>query len=330
MISENINPIVMARRARHPRWQLEYVPCNLCGADSALPLFATDSHGFGLRTVVCTLCGLIYFNPRPSGEEYRRMYHNLYEKLFPSAWLPGTAADGAAKQRLQWYGDLLKPNLRLLEIGPGKGAFLQAVKNTVAGAIVFGIEPSPDAVKACHARHLNVQHGYVDDLSGAPTMDMIAAFHVLEHELDPSALLANLWRRLVVGGHMLIEVPNILGRWKGLGMIHIAHPYQYSSHTLSALLRKASFEVVELVEMEEKGFESSLRIVARKTESCAFETRSLANKLDAPELMAKLFQERLCRWRSELTRFRLKRMALRLLGPVLARTLRAGLVKVLG
>jgi hypothetical protein len=193
MVSENVNPIMTAKRARRARWQLEYVPCNLCGANSTLPLFGNDSHGFGLRTVVCALCGLIYFNPRPTAEEYRRMYDGLYEKLFPNAWLPETAADEAAKRRLQWYGDLLKPDLRLLEIGPGRGAFLEAVRSTVAGANVFGIEPSPDAVKACRARHLNVQHGYVDDLSGVPAMDMIAAFHVLEHALAPSALLADLW-----------------------------------------------------------------------------------------------------------------------------------------
>lgn len=313
---------VKRKHAPQPSWQLEYVKCNLCGADSASPVFAEDAHGFGLRTVVCTVCGLVYFNPRPTAGEYRRLYHGLYQELFPSAWLSRAEADAAAMRRLGWYEHLLTPGLRLLEVGPGKGSFLEAVQESVAGAIVLGIEPSADAVKACHARALNVQHGYIEEITGTAAVDVIAAFHVLEHALDPSALLGDLWKRLVTGGHILIEVPNILGQWNGLGMIHVAHPYQFSCNTISALLRKTGFNVVQLVAIEEKGFESSLRVVGQKTELSDSEARSPAKKLDDPELIQEVFQSRLGIWQRELTRFRLKRAAIRLLGPGFTRALR--------
>ncbi len=309
--------------ASRSAWQLETVSCNLCGSNQPVLLFSNDSHGYGLHTVACDHCGLVYLNPRPTAREYERLYQGLYEKLYPSAWLPGAMGEAIAQKRLGWYAQYLTAGTRLLEIGPGSGAFLDAVRKKVPGATVFGIEPSPDAVKACRDRGLKVDQGYIENFCGVADVDCVAAFHVLEHALDPTGLLTEVWKRLSPGGMLFAEAPNVLGRWRGLGMIHVAHPYQYSPKTFHALLEKTGFEVMEMMELEEKGFEASFRCIARKARehpgSAPYELRDSATELGL------LFQQKLSGWQADLVRFKLKRVAFRMLGPILTRTLRNGL-----
>jgi SAM-dependent methyltransferase len=236
--------------------------------------------------------------------------------------MPGALGDSIAQTRLRWYSDFLTPEIKLLEIGPGSGAFLDAVQKKAPGAAVFGVEPSPDAVKACRDRGLKVDRGYIENFSGPAVVDCIAAFHVLEHALDPTALLVELWKRLSPGGLLFAEAPNIVGRWHGLGMIHVAHPYQYSPTTFRALLEKTGFEVVQMAALEEKGFESSFRCVARKVKEPSSASLPPIGLRDAATDLGVLFQERLSGWQADLIRFKLKRLVFRILGPILTRTLR--------
>jgi SAM-dependent methyltransferase len=325
MSSSELTLSIAKTTAGHSAWQLENVCCNLCGSNRPMLLFSNDSHGYGLNTVCCDHCGLVYLDPRPTAREYERLYQGLYEKLYPSAWMPGALGDAIAETRLRWYGDFLSPEIKLLEIGPGSGAFLDAVQKKAPGAAVFGVEPSPDAVKACRERGLKVDRGYIEDFSGPAQVDCIAAFHVLEHALDPTALLVELWKRLSPGGLLFAEAPNILGRWRGLGMIHVAHPYQYSPNTFQALLEKTGFEVLQMAALEEKRFESSFRCIARKIKGPSSPSLPPAGLRDATTDLGMLFQERLSGWQAELIRFKLKRLVFRMLGPVLTRTLRKGL-----
>jgi N-acetylglucosaminyldiphosphoundecaprenol N-acetyl-beta-D-mannosaminyltransferase len=181
-------------------------------------------------------------------------------------------------------------------------------------------------VQACRERGLSVRQGYLQDLPTAQPFHVVAMFHVLEHSLDPSGLLSDIRERMAAGGYLFIEVPNIRGSWQGLGMLHIAHPYQYSGKTLAALAEKAGFSVVERVEIEELGFESSVRVVARKEHSS--ENSKLPLPADDPAELAALFAERLTGWKRDLARFRMKRSLLRVLGPGVTRTLRGSLAKL--
>lgn len=306
-------------------WQFEAVSCNLCGSNQPVLLFNNDSHGYGLNTVCCSCCGLVYLDPRPTAQEYENLYQGLYEKLYPRARFSGSLGEAIAAKRLAWYAGYLTPGIELLEIGPGSGAFLHAVQKKVPGAAVFGIEPSPEAVKACLERGLEVQSGYINNFSGPETVDRIAAFHVLEHALGPTALLRELWKRLRPDGLLFAEAPNILGQWRGLGMIHIAHPYQYSPNTFRALIEKTGFEVVEMVELEEKGFEASFRCIARKVKESLSQNGLPSGPRDSITDLGMLFQDRLRNWQADLIRFKLKRAVFKMLRPLTARALFKGL-----
>jgi len=287
------------------RWETEPVSCPVCSAGAFIPLFHNDAHGFGLRTVFCTDCGLVYLNPRPTAAEYERLYSGIYENLFPTAWeLP--LAELKANRRLEWYKKYLSPGINLLEVGPGDGAFLKLLKEQTEVS-AFGIEPSPKAVEVCRRRGLDVQQGYLS--CGDKRFNALAAFHVLEHSLDPIAMLRQFWQSLEFGGILLIEVPNITGSWHGLGMIHIAHPQQFCPATLGIALNKAGFEVMSLDAIEEPVFESSIRAIARKAQHPQ-------NKIFRPPVstIPLIFQERLANWKFDLLKYRLKRLVFRYSG----------------
>jgi SAM-dependent methyltransferase len=54
--------------------EVQSVPCNLCGRDESVPVAGRDKYLLPLTTVMCRGCGLLYLNPRPTAETYRKFY----------------------------------------------------------------------------------------------------------------------------------------------------------------------------------------------------------------------------------------------------------------
>jgi SAM-dependent methyltransferase len=82
------------------------------------------------------------------------------------------------------------------------------------------------------------------------SVDVITAFHVLEHLPDPLAALRNMLRWLAPGGLAIVEVPNadgvcsaVFGRyWSGLDFPrHLVH---FTPRTMAAMVERAGGRVV--------------------------------------------------------------------------------------
>ncbi len=300
-------------------WTPELVRCNLCGQYDAQTLFSQDQHGLGLRTVMCRGCGLIYLNPRPSERDYEEFYRHWYHRLYPAraafnaGHLGGRIAAETAELRCQAYAPFLGERARLLEIGPGEGAFLAAVHALRPRSQVRGVDRSPAEVAACRGKGLDVLEGTIEDLPSTYGGNTHAAiFHVLEHSLDPLGLLRQAARCLNPGGYLLVEVPNVLGSWQGLGMLHVAHPYLFAPATLGRMLRTAGLQIVQLEALEGPFFQSSLRAVAKRSRE---PDRFPLPSMPPVETVAALFAEKLAGWRRELIAARIKRQGSEWLGP---------------
>jgi len=195
------------------RWQptLEATACPACGSAHAHPIFPQDRHGLGLATHLCLRCGLLYLNPRPTASSYAQFYEHAYESYFPSrARLiaqPNLPA-ATAQLRLAAYRHLLPPGSRLLELGAGDGAFLRAL-NALPTVEAFGVEPSALCRELCLSRGGSIIAPSLEDLSPSdPPYSHAAAFHVLEHCVNPVETLRSLGARLAHGGTLLLDVPN--------------------------------------------------------------------------------------------------------------------------
>ncbi len=72
-------------------------------------------------------------------------------------------------------------------------------------------------------------------------MDRILVVHALETSDDPSALMAELWRVLAPGGHVMLVVPNRRGPWARADSTPFGHGQPFSRGQLRDLLRQALF-----------------------------------------------------------------------------------------
>lgn len=108
--------------------------------------------------------------------------------------------------------------LSVLDVGCGNGSQL-AVPLTRTGFQVTGVDTDARSIE--HARRLVVEMPnarflcvQVGDLPTAQTFEIVILSEVLEHTLDPAALLAESARRLKLGGVLIVTVPNGYGEFE--------------------------------------------------------------------------------------------------------------------
>ena len=246
--------------------------CPICGDSNFSVLLKYDSFGFPIRTVECAHCGLLYSNPRPTkrflADFYGTTYRCLYEgtKRVMGEYIRKNRLPQLAELRLQRYRRLLSPGVRVIDVGCGLGFFLNEVRRWFKDSQIRGVEPEPNTAEYCESQlHIGVDRGFLEQIPPSQPFDVLSAFHVLEHVYDFDSFFAAVRRHLRPGGLVLAEVPNSIGSWHGIGMFHIAHLQTFSPRTLSNLLRKNGFEIVDAGEIEERIDPANLFVVARLT-----------------------------------------------------------------
>lgn len=255
--------------------QLEWVACDLCGADDAEPelvlrdlMIETATETF--RLVRCRRCGLRYLNPRPTAA--------ALDSLYPDSYAPfarhGVAAWVKAWQthrQIDQLWRLLAPPTRVLDLGCATGELLQMIRER-GNPNVLGVEPSPFAAETARRRYqLDVCTGDLHSARlGDASADVVLMSHVIEHLPSPSATLDEIGRILSPHGVLVLWLPNAAswaarfwGRyWIGYDVPR--HLYDFTPATLAALLKRHGF-VVHEVRHESIGLEWSwgLRLLTR-------------------------------------------------------------------
>ena len=243
--------------------QKRLVPCACCAANSTTLAFTGDRYNFGLQTVVCDTCGLVFTSPRPVKawfeEFYRKKYRRYYEcvETPDEAYLQQDWVRGRHQRNVDllthWIGD----TGALLDIGCAEGTFLSLFESAFPGWTHEGVEPSESFSQFARTHYslANVKTCGIDDLEqwGERQFDLITASHVLEHLLEPDCFFATARRLLKENGLLFIDVPDSEGSCHGIENLHIGHVYHFSQRTLQNFLDKNGFDVL----LCEKGKESS-------------------------------------------------------------------------
>ena len=261
----------------------EAIACPLCGSEPHQHIIALSDDVFSmkLRTVVCARCALVFTNPRLKGYLYKQFYERDYHVLYSEVREPDPAYitrrhfDAVADFRVEYYREFLRDDMRLLEIGSGPGTFLSVVRKRFTSAKVLGLEPSPRFAE--YTRRVNGASVVVSPIEGAPGAargcDVVAMFHVLEHLVNPLGVLTSIGEGMKPGGVLLLEVPNVLGTWWGIGMFHIAHTCVFGPRTLRRLVERAGFKIERCDDRNYRGLESSVFLVARQDRAAATHAR---------------------------------------------------------
>lgn len=165
----------------------------------------------------CPRCGLIFLSPIPAnlGEYYAGDYYSI-----PSSLEQLASQAEAHRFKVEIVRRFLSGG-RILEIGPGYGGFAYLAKQ--AGFEVTALEM--DSL-CCHFLREVVGVEAVNTvdvaaaLAGAEPCNAVVLWNVLEHLIDPWAILDAAVARLLPGGILAISAPNpqslqfrILGRY---------------------------------------------------------------------------------------------------------------------
>ena len=238
------------------------VSCNLCGNHGAIVLFpATDKpdgglptfsctspgHGEYYRIVRCTQCGLRFSSPRPNAAALQAEYEQVEDPMY--------------EQELDGRHMTFRRNLKLVEtfcksgtildIGAGMGVFLHLAK--LNGWDVNGIEPSRWSVQKAEERYglkINIGgYGLAPKLHAQ--LDVVTMWDVIEHVSDPLDALQVCNKVLKPGGALILSTVDmgsayarIMGKyWPWLMKMHL---YYFDRGTMTAYLRKAGFQTLQI------------------------------------------------------------------------------------
>ena len=260
---------------------MEYVVCNLCEADNMKLLFVAKERDWGtgeiFNIVRCNQCGLVYINPRPGKNEVKKYYPpetwpRAKENIdFETATINNQHWRKVMKLRTAHLSKYIE-NGRILDIGCGDGFFLKYLKER--GWKAYGVEPGE--VGSRYARDvlgIEVFTGNLEDANFPDSwVDAASLYAVFEHLPDPIKTLKEIKRILKPSGILFISVPNFgglesrifRGRW--LGIKAPTHLYHFTPITLSQIIKKTGFQLLEIKHISNEGrctmgYSESLRYI---------------------------------------------------------------------
>ena len=152
-------------------------------------------------------------------------------------------------ERVSDYVELLRSSQPVLELGPGRGELLEALRD--AGIQARGVDSEAPMVSVCRRHGLEVSQGdalqYLEGLA-AGSLGAVVAIHVLEH-LAPAAwmrVIDESSRTLKPGGTLIVECPNpeTLRVGGSLFWIDPTHRWPVHAQAVEFAARAVGLEVV--------------------------------------------------------------------------------------
>jgi SAM-dependent methyltransferase len=188
--------------------------CPACGAREYVPEFEK----LGFRYCSCARCATLFVNPRPSFEAIRNFYSNSESTSFwvNSFFKPVAEVrrEKIFKPRAEFVRDTLGPGTGLTvgDVGAGFGIFLEEMKKLLPDNKYVAIEPSTEMADICRKKGLSVECECLEDVSGLEgKFDVLSAFELAEHLLDPGAFFSKANALLKKGGKLYITTLNGMG-----------------------------------------------------------------------------------------------------------------------
>ena len=225
--------------------------CYLCNHSDCRTRKGAVRDDPALKIVECTNCGLVAL----SSVEHIRAGHyeksGMHGEAPPSmvSWLHETEQDD--QRRFEMLRASLV-NRKVLDFGCGAAGFLR--KAQTLAAAVAGVEPERRVHE--HWGDAMVLHSSLEE--AGQDYDLITAFHVIEHLVDPREILRDLAERLSSGGRLVIEVPSsedaLLTLFDNDAFQRFTywsqHLYLFNADTLRTISQQAGLRVIAIEQFQ--------------------------------------------------------------------------------
>lgn len=231
--------------------------------------------------IKCSNCGLVSSYPLPDENEIKKLYNgNAYFKTNYFNIDDEYYSTNHYHQfiRIAEFGRKSIPKKgKILEIGPGKGLFLKVCKES--GIVAEGLETSEKiALEAQRIGKCPVLLGTIeknDLLDGS--YDMVAAFDVIEHSLNPVMFMESIKRILRKDGLLALSTMNINNLLEKIGRILYKigfkygieklypdyHLFYFSCDSLKYLLSKTGFHIINIQQENYETRKASSKLIIR-------------------------------------------------------------------
>lgn len=286
-----------------------HVPCPLCGADEADPIYERDHEtGSSLGRlhkvdVLCRSCSFMYTSPRPSAADMGRYYREAIGasgSIFHSLE-PGSRLAGLIRERVRFMESTIQAELgtgsgRMMDLGCASGDLLAAF--TLPGWRKQGLDPSPSVAEFAARRGLDLVQGEIEtaELEGE-AFDAVSCISALEHVWDMPLALGRIAEALRPGGLAFMEVPDST---RPIAQIAEFYSFEHLSHfTRSTLLRALGQAGLEPVAWDESVGIPNLRVCARRCPEGLRLARDHSEVEDRQELVSAIDRYRRERGRVE-------------------------------
>lgn len=197
---------------------------------------------FPFQLLVCSDCGLLQIaQPIPPELLYADFNYNF------SSW----KHEPHQPDELALIARIAAPR-SVLEVGCNDGRFLLALQNQGADRLL-GIEPNPCPAAIARDRGFTVVETLLTAETAATiaaehgTFDLVVARQVIEHIPDLDSFVAALHRLTSPDGFLFLDTPDITAalRTGDCTTLWEEHPVYFTPTTLTYLLERQGFEIVE-------------------------------------------------------------------------------------
>jgi 2-polyprenyl-3-methyl-5-hydroxy-6-metoxy-1,4-benzoquinol methylase len=185
------------------------VACPFCKSTKTLAPFSIN----GFNHVTCLDCSVVYVTPRLKDEYLEKLYNNkYYSEIYAKSMIPAFDVRkrmiGGRKtdQTLKHLATSKTGPLDVLDIGCGIGEVIDVFKDR--GHRCTAIEVNPIAVEWLDKNGISVFADTFHRFPEEKKFDVIMAWGVIEHVVDPHAFVKKVQRQLKPGGVFASEVPN--------------------------------------------------------------------------------------------------------------------------
>lgn len=225
--------------------------CNICR--DSVPSYLFKKNGY--KIVKCENCGLVFRSTLPTDDELKSLYsENLFaDEVRKNYYMEDedtNTTNAAANLKIT---ERYKRNGRILDVGCGFGTFLSVAEKN--GWEVWGNEISRYAAEYAGKKvKAKIYSGdFLKEELPKEYFDVITMWDFIEHVCDPFENILRARKLLFKSGTLFIStgdiasfLAKILGKhWKLVKPEQ--HLYYFSPESISQLLAKAGFEVIEIM-----------------------------------------------------------------------------------